>query len=613
MSQEAIDHITRQILDQNTTKYWTGEGYGSYEANARGIATWLNNAGITDIRDFGVKTETVKEQVQETAKEIDGKIVTVFNTVDEGRSFTSYISKDFATYSPIPPANYEKAKPVYSRLVNSGDGGIVYEPVDSSKVSIEDGRPMYDTGTQRAVYFNKKTGQVLSDIQYGGRGFHYVGDEVAYNADPNKPNQVAQTFAGSGGTAINVQFGQDGTPYFFTSYSGSTSDWDAVAPVAAFALMAIPGIGQAVGGTLLGGLGVTAASTGLSAAAFGTLTTAVGSAVIGGTIAELSGGDFLKGAVTGAITGGISGTFATDIGSMMGLEGQLATQVGNAIISGAKAEISGGDFLKGAAISGLVSTVSETTGYSEKDIKSTISFVSAIDSGDPLRIAGAASNLTKLDYFNDKKASEIMTKLSNKDYSVKADYNLGPTTDGLGLTPPPSQTSTTDYDLFDLTKTSITEGMQMPTAGNLADMGGGQGVTVSKPKPYVADLGEPTSYINKPAPEAKASTTTTKGGIDIGKGLLAGAGVYAAQKAAQPSTKTPDILKTAADTGFKVGEYSSDIYKGAPIKDFEMRRYEDKAGNPKYIMFIDGRPQMKVPEGYTFKGYAKGGFVQRRS
>ena len=56
MSQEAINHITRQILDQNTTKYWTGEGYGSYEANARGIATWLNNVGITKIRDFGVKT-----------------------------------------------------------------------------------------------------------------------------------------------------------------------------------------------------------------------------------------------------------------------------------------------------------------------------------------------------------------------------------------------------------------------------------------------------------------------------------------------------------------------------------------------------------------------------
>ena len=619
MSQEAINHITRQILDQNTTKYWTGEGYGSYEANARGIATWLNNVGITDIRDFGVKTETVKEQVQETAKEIDGKIVTVLNTADEGGSFTYYISKDKTTgevtYSSIPPANCEKAKPIYSRLVDTGDGGVVYQPVDSSKVSIEDGRPMYDTGTQRAVYVNKKTGQVLSDIQYGGRGFHYVGDEVAYNADPNKPNQVAQTFAGKGGTGISVQFGQDGTPYFFTHYTGSTSDWGAVAPIIAFGLAAT-GIGSIVGGGIASAAGITTAA-GYSAGTVAAVSAAAGSAVIGGTIAEMSGGDFLKGAVTGAITGGVSGTFAADIGGMLGLEGKLAEQVGNAIISGAKAEISGGDFLKGAAISGLISTVSETTGFTEKDIKSTISFVSAMDSGDPLRIAAAAGNLTKLDYFNDKKASEIMTKLSNQDYSVEADYSLGPKDDGLGLKPPPAQTTVVNedgsinYDLFDLTKTTTGEGLKMPTSANLEEMGGGQGITVDTGKPYVADLGDPESFINKPVPDVKIDTTGGKGGLDIGKGLLAAAGVAAAQKAFDPSTSVPSV--TGAGTGFKMGEYSADIYKDAPIKGFAMRRYEDEAGNTKYIPFIGDRAQLKVPEGYTFKGYAKGGFGQRRS
>lgn len=617
-----INHITRQILDQNTTKYWTGEGYGSYEANARGIATWLNNAGITDIRDFGVKTETIKEPVREIGRTVNGNTVKIQSSADESGYVTDYYlttnpSTGETTYSTTPPAGYETAPPTYAKSVPQGYGEFSYtfeEPVDSSKVSIVNGQAMYDTGRQKAVYYNKKTDQVLSDIQYGGRGFHYVGDEVAYNADPNKPNQVAQTFAGKGGTGISVQFGQDGTPYFFTHYTGSTSDWGAVAPIIAFGLAAT-GIGSIVGGGIASAAGITTAA-GYSAGTVAAVSAAAGSAVIGGTIAEMSGGDFLKGAVTGAITGGVSGTFAADIGGMLGLEGPLATQVGNAIISGAKAEISGGDFLKGAAISGLISTVSETTGFTEKDIKSTISFVSAMDSGDPLRIAAAAGNLTKLDYFNDKKASDIMTKLSNQDYSVKADYTLGPKDDGLGLKPPPAQTTVVNedgsinYDLFDLTKTTTGEGLKMPTSANLEEMGGGQGITVDTGKPYVADLGDPESFINKPAPDVKIDTTNGKG-LDIGKGLLAAAGVAAAEKVFEPSTNVPSV--TGAGTGFKMGEYSADIYKDAPIKGFAMRRYEDEAGNTKYIPFIGDRAQLKVPEGYTFKGYAKGGFVQRRS
>jgi hypothetical protein len=42
-----------QILGQNTTDKWTGQGYGSAEANAEAMAKLLADAGITDIKQFG--------------------------------------------------------------------------------------------------------------------------------------------------------------------------------------------------------------------------------------------------------------------------------------------------------------------------------------------------------------------------------------------------------------------------------------------------------------------------------------------------------------------------------------------------------------------------------
>lgn len=614
MSDDAINHITRQILDQNTTKYWTGEGYGSYENNARAIATWLNNVGITDLKQFGVKEVAVTTPVM-----VGGYRLNESNEQLIANRFGYSKNKivdtpDGALYEnvPITKEEYDKGKPVYV----DGDTG---EIVDSAKVSFVDGNPVVDTGRKRGAYINKETGQVLSDINYGGRGFHYLPDD--FNAGdlptgPNDPHIIGRTFAGKGGTNIGVQFAGDGTPYFFTSYSGSTSSWDDFAPVIGFALAAT-GIGATIGGALMSTAGVTTAA-GFSAATVATAGAVAGSAVIGGTLAELAGGDFLKGAVSGAVSAGVGNAFAADIGGMLGLEGKLAQQVGSAIISGAKAEISGGDFLKGAAMSGLISTVSEVTGFTEKDIKSTISTVAAFDSGDPLRIGAALANMTKLDYFNDKKASEVMTKLANNDYSVKADYTLGPKSDGLGLKAPPvsdtvfNEDGTVNYDLFDFSKTTTGEGLKMPTSPNLEEMGGGQGITTGPTPGYVPPLGDAESFINKPAPDVKIDTTGGKS-LDIGKGLLAAGTIYAGQKLLEPSTSTPNVLPGGGGTGsYQLGKYSEDIYRDAPIKGFAMRRYEDEAGNTKYVPFIGDKAQLKVPEGYKFAGFNKGGFVSKR-
>ena len=54
-----INTITNQILGQNLTSKWTGEGFGSAEANARDMANILTSIGIKDIKDFGQITKKV--------------------------------------------------------------------------------------------------------------------------------------------------------------------------------------------------------------------------------------------------------------------------------------------------------------------------------------------------------------------------------------------------------------------------------------------------------------------------------------------------------------------------------------------------------------------------
>ena len=50
-----VKTLQQQILDQGTTQYWSGEGFGSAEKNAADMARMLATAGITNINQFGVR------------------------------------------------------------------------------------------------------------------------------------------------------------------------------------------------------------------------------------------------------------------------------------------------------------------------------------------------------------------------------------------------------------------------------------------------------------------------------------------------------------------------------------------------------------------------------
>lgn len=106
--------------------------------------------------------------------------------------------------------------------------------------------------------------------------------------------------------------------------------------------VAAPGVGTALG-TALG--------------ASGTAATVLGNAVIGGTVAQATGGDFTQGALS-AGAGSLLGTTAAPVTSAISQE--LGSQaLGQALTSGAISELQGGDFLKGAVTGGVSGAVND--------------------------------------------------------------------------------------------------------------------------------------------------------------------------------------------------------------------------------------------------------------
>ena len=55
LDRSAVDFLVSQILGQNLTSQWKGEGFGSPEANARAMAENLVASGVTDIKQVGQK------------------------------------------------------------------------------------------------------------------------------------------------------------------------------------------------------------------------------------------------------------------------------------------------------------------------------------------------------------------------------------------------------------------------------------------------------------------------------------------------------------------------------------------------------------------------------
>jgi hypothetical protein len=79
VDQNIIDSLASQILATSDSSKWQGEGKGSPQANAREMARILANAGITDIKQFGVKQEVIPAMYGEGLNEPERVVNKYYN------------------------------------------------------------------------------------------------------------------------------------------------------------------------------------------------------------------------------------------------------------------------------------------------------------------------------------------------------------------------------------------------------------------------------------------------------------------------------------------------------------------------------------------------------
>lgn len=385
------------------------------------------------------------------------------------------------------------------------------------------------------VLINKQTGEALPRADLLGRG--NKGLDIDYN----------------------LHFTEDGSVIPYTS--NRTSDWvnfreGVVKPAAGILLAAygVPYVSTALAGTTVGGVTLATGSAAL---------TGVSAGIVSGGVSLVSGNSFedaLKSALTSGLTAGASAGYADTIGQSLGFDaGSVASKAaGQAIIAGAKAGITDENVLANMA------TAAVATYLSNKEPT-----FDATEREGSLAKPGIDDTMTT-------------------DFGVNADYSL---TGGLkfGSTEGIKVDDRGVSEGFDLTGGSTPfTGLQTPTSPSLTAMGGGQGLTATKPDG--ATLAG-TDFTTGP------SIKDIKTGAKVAGVLLAG----------------NEVVNKTIGLGGPTTTQKQDIYRDAPLAGFKMVKYEDPAtGGSKYIPFVGDEALLPPPSGYNRTSFAKGGFVSRR-
>jgi hypothetical protein len=292
------DDLVKQILAQNTTSRWSGQGMGSAEANARDMARILDSIGITDIKQFG--KVPAYEPITITDWKYNGRRAA---GEDYGLKEAGTDPWGETIYEPFKLPEGQKATPVYSRSnwAQGDDGGgySYYSPLSAEEV----GQVINKNGDlvrqYSENYGNKLTGQHVP-LTYSER---------------QTGNAWGGTFEGSGNTGYRVDFTPDGTPVFYTTGASSSDagDWLPFLAIAGLGL-GLPMLGEAFGAA-----GAGAAGAGMGAAELAALDLALGGA--GGSLGAAELGAALAGG-TGGGAGLLEHVFDPTFG------GELAPVIG---------------------------------------------------------------------------------------------------------------------------------------------------------------------------------------------------------------------------------------------------------------------------------------------
>lgn len=258
--------------------------------------------------------------------------------------------------------------------------------------------------------------------------------------------------------------------------------------------IAAPGLGTAIGSALGAGTGAAA--------------TALGNAVIGGTLSEAQGGDFLKGALTAGAGSALGGIIRPELVDLTG-----SNAIASGLTSGAISELSGGDFLQGAIQGGI------SGGINDAKLSLADQYINSVEPGIGYDASTSPTELDVIAAYPELAPAPVFDTSFTPDYSLATGAPVIPDMGAQGIQVP------TITELVDVVGQPVDYslpipdsglGLQMPTAPNLDSMGGGQGLVIPVdggviteagfiPDTYVPDLGDPNSFINQPAPNVEVN------------------------------------------------------------------------------------------------------------
>lgn len=324
-------------------------------------------------------------------------------------------------------------------------------------------------GNVSKVFGNKITGQVVPST-YGER---------------QTGNAWGGTFAGKGNTGYRVQFAPDGTPIFYTT-GASSNDLANILQDNKLLNFAANAAASYFGGPA----GVAA----LQLAQGKDIEDAAKAAVISYVANET--GAYVKPEVSQTLGGGTAGNVAAD-----------------ALIGGTLSEAQGGDFLKGALQSGI------SSGINEAKLDLATDQLNSMEGGFGPYESNLPTELDVIAAFPELAPPPVFDTSFTPDYSLATGAPVIPDMGAQGIQVP------TINELVDVVGQPVDYslpipnsglGLQMPTAPNLDSMGGGQGLVIPVdggviteagfiPDAYVPDLGDPNSFINQPAPNVEVN------------------------------------------------------------------------------------------------------------
>lgn len=373
---------------------------------------------------------------------------------------------------------------------------------------------------------------------------------------------------------------------------------DILKMAAPFVLSFIPGVGAAIGGAL--------------APTVSTATQAViGNALVQGTLAEATGGDFIKGALTSVASSSIN-TYAGDVGSSMGItDPAIAKVVGKTLLQGTFTAATGGDFIDGAitgALSGTGQKAGEYVGLEgaaassvgTSVVNGVIASVKGKDVSDAM-INGAISGF--LGYKEPKEVAAVKSEQQTVPTQEEMQPSINQLTKELAPYEQPSITVPTQEEM-QLSIDDLTKALAPYEQPNV-------------PKIVEETDKEPVDATEREGSLAK-ETEPTQTPIDLDKiksiagTIITGAGIY---NTVSPSTKAPSITtpsttitrpstSTPATTPSVTDE---DIYKDAPVKGFSMRQ----TASGKYVPYIGEKAQLATG-GFISKKTRKTGLASRK-